>query len=738
METKYKILIEDAALYPSRFVEVFGNRGTHWDMSTWQSKEMSLAHDMVCLLLCNLEASESAPIQTLNAYMKMKRKVEEERKLETFLCEGPSTSKKLRMEIEKNKELEEGSEDDCDIDSPYEDVSDYSEEEYIGDQYYRFQLLEGTPNAPQLQNKYLDLWKMERKTKIFDIIDTKERLLIEVKLTLNPIQRSNEYLDDQDTDENTVLITVQPYTSQIVYSRGDYHLPGESKVTNFVLLRKNAFEREGLSFDLYNEVVNVTEFVFNNQRLNEYLKLFSNFYNHEEKTEESLSIDDLDIKLENIKIENLFKKLTQDHIINDYPDITWDGKLLPTIWKNHINAFEEDDINIDEFVNMIDAEEVENISGDLDLKLFFDSFKLRWDTLDEDARTFNIYDCSKKSKLKMIPVTIKDPLGIGKKNKTCNFDSNMKQKDFSEIPKRKYMPWFDEMIEKLAQDHNFVNEYCFLIENERENLHQLHIEIQASVEKFNKVVSLTNIAVMISETENMFSRLCGSYIAGKNKGGNHNKIVAFPIRSNFYKRPEKNIARRMSGIVIRGPTHARSLSDRTNIVTIEIVNDSFNEIYVKNHCLITYKNGMKILIRRNAFKKIDAPYLTFIKNSLFNPVNLIGEVFNFSMLKHNSINIVGGMGSILSNQGSKHFFIDRVVENVLMALIGNSRDEGYFSMLRKLLMILLSKRRSSFALSLNIDEFCDSVNECIIDNPLSMYFHNSILYVCSYYITGDV
>lgn len=51
---KYEKLIFEANLYPSKFVVRYGTDSVHWNKDSWVQREMSLRHDMVCSLLCNM------------------------------------------------------------------------------------------------------------------------------------------------------------------------------------------------------------------------------------------------------------------------------------------------------------------------------------------------------------------------------------------------------------------------------------------------------------------------------------------------------------------------------------------------------------------------------------------------------------------------------------------------------------------------------------------------------------
>lgn len=98
---------------------------------------------------------------------------------------------------------------------------------------------------------------------------------------------------------------------------------------------------------------------------------------------------------------------------------------------------------------------------------------------------------------------------------------------------------------------------------------------------------------------------------------------------------------------------------RTNM---EIVNENFRPEYVKNQCIIVLETGLKILMRQNTYKKIDALYLTFVRNLIFHLENLLEEIFNFSTFKINDIDIERICESIFQSHFKTRFLIDNVVE----------------------------------------------------------------------------
>jgi len=204
------------------------------------------------------------------------------------------------------------------------------------------------------------------------------------------------------------------------------------------------------------------------------------------------------------------------------------------------------------------------------------------------------------------------------------------------------------------------------------------------------------------------------------------QVAVIPIIASLTDE-DGNRKRFISGIIIRGPQHTRSATDKINIVSIEIVNEYFDQSMIRNPKIVNSAGSRNFLVRRNTFKKVDMPFLMFINNSLFMPCNLMGDM----LFRDKTIGVVQDIkikAQIFLRDAGVNFFKDRVIDSMLMAIIGNARDEGYFAILRKLFMVMITMRRGEGSLSFDMKELCDKLNECLIDNPFGMYKHLSLLY----------
>lgn len=88
--------------------------------------------------------------------------------------------------------------------------------------------------------------KMENiKTTQNLILDTKEKKLIEVKMTINPQRIIEFFEEDRYTDENNSLIVINIQTNNITMLNKE-EMPGTSKALNFLLKKSALMETSDL------------------------------------------------------------------------------------------------------------------------------------------------------------------------------------------------------------------------------------------------------------------------------------------------------------------------------------------------------------------------------------------------------------------------------------------------------------------------------------------------------------
>lgn len=171
------------------------------------------------------------------------------------------------------------------------------------------------------------------------------------------------------------------------------------------------------------------------------------------------------------------------------------------------------------------------------------------------------------------------------------------------------------------------------------------------------------------------------------------------------------------------------------MVTVEMIkNDEMSTTMLTScHKRIVFlmRDYRAILVRQNSIMREDTCYLTFAHNSLFSVANNLGYMtFENSNVRQNE-NMRAYISSAL--ESGSDFLKERFVDRIMFCCIGNSRDEGYFACLRKLFMVVFSFRKKQHSANFNIESFCAKANECLLDNPLSMYFHRYLLRVLQIY-----
>lgn len=331
---------------------------------------------------------------------------------------------------------------------------------------------------------------------------------------------------------------------------------------------------------------------------------------------------------------------------------------------------------------------------------------------------------------------IKEALGIGRKERTYSpYTEVMRKPEYNENVKMKYSPWIEEIFTSMAESDQLPLGYTPCPEltiTENIDDHPLpKICEPITNDVFEKRLK-TNAGMQMSRTTNTYSRIGGAYNAEKVLGKEMFKNIAiFPLVATLHPINEQhdknndNKLRLISGIIIRAPYHARRPTDRIMCITIELVKNegkTFEFMKYVNNCLLIEGPIFSIVIRQNAFMKEDSTYNTFTTNALFTPIIMLGCMTLENLNIPSNEDMVNLINSIFSRGES--WFLDRMVEGLMFALIGNARDEGYFACLRKMFLILYAWRKQKACASFDIVTFCNKMNDCLIDNPISMYFHN--------------
>lgn len=323
---------------------------------------------------------------------------------------------------------------------------------------------------------------------------------------------------------------------------------------------------------------------------------------------------------------------------------------------------------------------------------------------------------------------LKTSLGVDRKGKVHSgkIREDMRQKESKPIPKRRLHRWFTDVIDSLKSDHECdMLPFPNLDLGEFEPSHPISRTSRKVVSLLFSMFKKTRAAFMASKYINLGSRIGGSYLNSSNTRNPHSFTSMMPVYATVHGR---NTARAMSGVIIRGPQHARGPTDKINLVVIETVSDEFiaNELWkFLPNCAVIKGDKNSFVVRKTAMNKMDSSYYAFNLNALFATCNSLGEmVFNKAL----SLGQLNQM-SVKMLQENGDWFKARIVESLLMSWIGNTRDEGIFSLLRKLFMALMAYDRKTPILNYDQEGFANKINECVVDNPIGMYFLNSFLFV---------
>jgi len=68
-----------------------------------------------------------------------------------------------------------------------------------------------------------------------------------------------------------------------------------------------------------------------------------------------------------------------------------------------------------------------------------------------------------------------------------------------------------------------------------------------------------------------------------------------------------------------------------------------------------------------------------------------------------------------------------MAEGVIIAMLGNSQDEGIFGQVRKVFMMMVTWKRERKVVSWDVESFGKKCNECIIDSPVAMHYQCSVI-----------
>nr|UQS95352.1 MAG: polymerase-associated protein [Byreska virus] len=699
----YKSLIEDGQLYPKAFVSNWGMAGKHWSKEGWIKRELSLRHDMCCILLCNLERmSLKSATDQLVEYQEAKR-----RKINPI--EQP-------IEIISNSSIITESMD-TDTNTKSSGTSSIHEEDF------RYVLIEGMPSENRIINMLAEKSGIQVPSYSYDIFDRLMKQWIEVKITAIPNEKIREYNDRKEIGVNSALICIDPsFFNHKMIDRVE-ELPGLTKAKDFLMSRKLALGIDSNSSESYLlETEDMVEEVFSCLRLNNdvdnWVESFWSKRGNEPVKIPRRNPPLLDMKeISYLEMANMIEDTSK----RECEVMKFNGKILPPPMVHiYQTKFEKDVEIVDEFferINVIPGDEYAEIVHNL---------KVHWDSQKEKS-TFTFMT---KKKCKENYALIAKALGIDAKNTLRNdYCESLKQEEFKGYSKAKYSPWLSQLMNEcsLTNDKNTI--YHGDLEKKESNpINPMAKQCQEARWMFFHEFGRSTIAEYCSMLKNVYSRLGGAYLE-RYERGNHGCLMIFPIYSVGQDGIDKTKNNRfVSGLIIRGPHHAKSATDRIPIISIEIMkNNEMGKLYstiIKKCHIVDCESGFKLIVRQNSVMKQEPSYLAFVHNSTYLTANFIGEIIMQTPTTLRNHNL--GLSAHEVIVGCKEWTSERIVESVFMAVLGKSQEEGMFAIIRKIYMTVLALKRNDKPLSRNWKGLVDKLNECLMDSPLALYWAHQI------------
>lgn len=315
-------------------------------------------------------------------------------------------------------------------------------------------------------------------------------------------------------------------------------------------------------------------------------------------------------------------------------------------------------------------------------------------------------------------------LGIKMKG-TVRYDDHpdLRQKNHEVPPKLKYSPWMSNLLRDICYHHpHEVGFNSDLAKREMQSDHPMAKVAGDVVSKYFRLFGRTFLSMYVSSVKGVYSRLGGAFLVRGKKSSKRGEIALFPI---YAVSNDENTKRFVSGFVLRGPTHAKSPTDRIPLITMEMLNMkcAYSQAVKKGYFLMD-NFGRHWCYRVNSIMKQDPSYLTFLQNSTYLAANFIGEMtianpnipgnYNAGALPMRFIDVHGA------------WLMERCAESVMMAVLGGSQEEGALAIIRKIFMLKLNWHRGNPAYGSDLKGLADALNECLLDHPLALYFGQQI------------
>nr|QMP82374.1 polymerase PA [Lepidopteran orthomyxo-related virus OKIAV1731] len=741
----YSKVIAGNQLYPLDVIEQMGKRHPKWHSMGGREKEHTLLHIMLCMLLCNRERIN---LKQVSLKRKGNELLSEKTKILKLSTSHSSFSEPSTSTAPHHAHLESQSTSTSTTETTEDEMME--EMQFDADiQDFRFKMINHMPMKDATQKEICDTWGIPELSHQWDVVDVEEEKLIRVRYSYNIGSDVHKYLTAKsEIPKNSDMFIIAAGEVTGKWIDGNRPAKGEQKIAKFLLERKLILESQGINDNLYLPPVDMANLFPSEWIKGEMAKWEEDLLKdqYQQYTEKELYMTENPPKT--ITPSDLLKYLEPCNEGQDSSScVKWKGKLMPEPFCFNIQTQERLDADIISL--LLSTIEIEMAKGYTVTNYNMKSTSvLCEDTLiniikiwqESDRNTFSFMEHANRN----LCQPIKEALGINRKGVIhAVYHESMKQPEYSQNDKLCYSPWVEEVITGLGEDSNVPLGYLAcpeLLTMSPTDGHPIPTLCEPVVTEVLDGILSTNVGVQISKLTNTYSRLGGAYGNGEIYGKEMFKNIAiFPVMATLsYRdnptREEEGRSRLVSGAVIRAPYHARRPTDRIMMITIELVrkNETTREFfnYVRN-CQVIETCGFFIAVRQNAVMKEDSTYNSFITTSLFTPINMLGCL----TMENPGIRRDENMKTLIERtlDSGKEWFIERAIEGTLFSMIGNARDEGYFACLRKLFLVILTWRKEKASASLDIETFCRKANECLIDNPISMYFHRTLLYIINIY-----
>lgn len=560
---KFEEMIYNSGLYSGEFIKAFGISSPHWFSSNWHSRELSLRHDMVCVLLCNLQ--EFSIEETIKSSISSSR---------TGTLTEPSDEAAPTPSLDIPRDILDFEPDVEAIEAgdAESEMKDIDQQRIMDEEYTkRFILLEGTSNVAQKQNICADMWECERPNSQWDIIDRELKKFIEVKVTTNLREAVEAYEDkSQGLEGNTALFHVHPTTAQCYWANHPGGLAGEAKVTNF-LIRRFQYSSTRANTNPLAEEGELEKRIFCNDRFNRMVKEWYTPFWSARNDAPIMDSHMWERQPKGVKPKDLLAVLEDPRLRYEAEEVKLRMKILPEMMvHNYITTSCEDaeimDLMIKEcWGNLLSFEGGEGL-----VKAAIQLLK-HWTLRPSDRNNFKFLSQRELERDPSLRLESKY-LGILAKKKIRNDgDNTTKQPEYSEAKKMRYGPWFDCMMKDLSKKTlDRFEPMAQLAREENDTRHPMAMVSQRVATFLVNSFIGTYAAVTASKCTGIYSRLGGSYLTGEGKGSAHSYAAMMPIYATCTAK-NGDVIRKVHGILIRAPQHAKSSTDRINMITIEMV-----------------------------------------------------------------------------------------------------------------------------------------------------------------------